>query len=70
MIPVASAAISALIDTAQMKKVLDFADIFYQKRFILEKESRIQKLIGDNLDEDSEVIEIEISKEEIMQSNL
>jgi len=33
------------IDAAQMRKVLDYADIFYQKRFILEKENRIISII-------------------------
>lgn len=45
-VPVVSAVIGALIDTAQMKKVLEFADIFYQKRFIMEKENRIYTLIA------------------------
>lgn len=45
-VPVVSAVIGALIDTAQMQKVLEYADIFYQKRFILEKEYRIYSLIG------------------------
>lgn len=40
-VPVVSALLGALIDTAQMSQVLDYADIFYQKRFILEKENRI-----------------------------
>lgn len=44
-VPIASAVVSALIDTAQMKKVLEYADIFYQKRFILEKEDHISNLI-------------------------
>ncbi len=44
-VPYFSAAIGALIDTAQMRKVLEYADIFYQKRFILEKESRIRVII-------------------------
>lgn len=43
-VPFVSAVIAALIDTAQMKKVLEFADIFYQKRFIIEKEGRIRNL--------------------------
>lgn len=34
---------SSLIDGKQMKNVLDYADIFYQKRFILEKEYRIKQ---------------------------
>lgn len=40
-----SAIFGALIDTAQMNKVLEYADIFYQKRFILEKEYRIEELL-------------------------
>lgn len=43
-IPFLSAGISALIDTAQMNTVLNHADIFYHKRFILEKESRINEI--------------------------
>ena len=46
-----SALFGALIDTAQMKKVLEYADIFYQKRFILEKENRIANLVDDNSSE-------------------
>ncbi len=45
-VPVFSGVIGALIDTAQMKKVLEFSDIFYQKRFILEKEDRVYHLLG------------------------
>lgn len=48
-VPIASAAVGALIDTAQMKKVLEFSDIFYQKRFIYEKEQRIRNLIKDDI---------------------
>lgn len=44
-VPVVSAVFGALIDTAQMNKVLEFADIFYQKRYVLEKESRIMNII-------------------------
>lgn len=36
-IPVVSGIIGAAFDTAQMDKIVAFADIFYQKRFILEK---------------------------------
>lgn len=46
-VPVVSALIGALIDTAQMHRVLDFADVFYQKRFLLEKERRIRALTGE-----------------------
>ena len=47
-VPFVSAVLGALIDTAQMKKVLEFSDIFYQKRFILEKENRVFYLLGEN----------------------
>lgn len=56
-VPVVSAVIGALIDTAQMKKVLEFADIFYQKRFIMEKESRIYTLIGADTIINAEIFE-------------
>ena len=39
--PVVSGVIGAMFDTAQMKKVVNYADIFYCKRFIEEKETRI-----------------------------
>lgn len=44
-VPFVSAILGALIDTAQMDNVLKYADIFYQKRFILEKEERIMTII-------------------------
>lgn len=70
-VPVIAAVSGALLDTAQMKNVLDYADIFYQKRFILEKESRIHKLLGyDDIiyaDETQEnVTDAEIIDEEII----
>lgn len=60
-VPVVSAVIAALIDTAQMKKVLEFADIFYQKRFIIEKEGRIRNLIETDTIIDTEIIEDDTS---------
>lgn len=45
-IPVAGAVIGALFDTAQMNTILDYADVFYNKRYILEKEVRINTLLG------------------------
>lgn len=45
-IPVLGIVVGALIDSAQMNQVLEFADIFYQKRFSLEKELRINQLVG------------------------
>ncbi|MDE7009794.1 MAG: EcsC family protein [Oscillospiraceae bacterium] len=44
-VPVVSGFIGACIDTAQMKRVVEFANIFYQKRFIWEKKSRIGYLL-------------------------
>lgn len=44
--PVAGAAIGALIDTAQMNIVLEYADVFYHKRYLIEKEARINTLIS------------------------
>ncbi len=45
-VPVVGAGFGALFDTAQMSTVLEFADLFYHKRFILEKEERVKKLTG------------------------
>lgn len=64
-IPYFSAAFSALVDTAQMNQVLEFADIFYQKRFIMEKENRIMLLFDDA----EETIETEIVEEFIEVDN-
>lgn len=45
-VPFVSAGIGALIDTAQMNTVLQYADIFYHKRFLVEKEARVNRLFG------------------------
>ena len=45
-VPVISGLISACFDTAQMNKVLEYADVFYNKRYILEKQYRIDCLVG------------------------
>ena len=45
MVPVIGAGFGALFDTAQMRRILNFADIFYHVRFINEKEERAQRLI-------------------------
>lgn len=45
-VPVIGGVIGALFDTAQMKKVLDYANIFYNKRFIMDKEVRINDYLG------------------------
>ena len=44
--PYVGAAIGATIDTAQMVQIIKYANVFYCKRFILEKESRISALVG------------------------
>ena len=54
-VPFIGAAIGATIDTAQMIQIVKYADIFYNKRFILEKELRINTLYG----VPSDVIEID-----------
>lgn len=43
--PILGGAIGALFDTTQMKRIVTYADIFYNKRFIEEKEVRLYTLI-------------------------
>lgn len=43
-VPVAGAVIGALFDTAQMNTVLEYADVFYNKRYLFEKEVRINTI--------------------------
>ncbi|MBR5677407.1 MAG: EcsC family protein [Paludibacteraceae bacterium] len=45
-VPVFGAIVGGLFDTAIMNKVLEYAGIFYNKRFLLEKEVRINTLIS------------------------
>ena len=45
-VPVISGVIGACFDTAQMNKVLEYADVFYNKRYILEKQYRIDCMVG------------------------
>lgn len=45
IVPYIGAIIGALFDTAQMNTILEYADVFYNKRFILEKEVRINTLL-------------------------
>ena len=44
-VPIVGAVIGGLFDTAQMNIVLEYADIFYHKRYLLEKEVRVNLLI-------------------------
>ena len=46
MIPGISAVIGAAFDISQMNTVITYADVFYNKRFLLEKEHRIKELIN------------------------
>lgn len=56
--PVFGVIIGGLFDTAMMNTVIDYADIFYNKRYISEKEVRINSLIS----EEEEPIEVEFSE--------
>lgn len=62
-VPVVSAGIGALIDTVQMNTVLQYADIFYHKRFLIEKKDRVHRLFGIVSDPQAE-LEIEVLEEE------
>lgn len=44
-VPVVGGVIGALFDTGQMQKILEFADLFYHKRFLVEKAVRIEELV-------------------------
>lgn len=44
-IPLVGAVVGGLFDVMQMNTILEFADIFYHKRFLIEKEVRIEQLI-------------------------
>lgn len=66
-IPYIGAFIGATIDTAQMVQITQFAEVFYCKRFILEKESRINALNGTKasvIDVEPSDIETEIEDKE------
>lgn len=45
-IPVVSGIIGGYFDTKKVARALEVSDIFYQKRFILEKEKRVQDLLA------------------------
>ena len=59
-IPIAGAILGASVDTWQVVQCIDYANIFYQKRFILEKKERVALLLG----EEFVVIESEESVDE------
>lgn len=59
-VPGVGAVIGAMFDIVQMNKVLEYADVFYNKRFLIEKEARIHTLVDhepDIVDVDYEIIE-------------
>ena len=43
--PILGGAVGALFDTTQMKRIVTYADIFYNKRFIEEKSVRLNSLL-------------------------
>lgn len=45
-VPLVSGVIGAVFDTGQMQGVIDYADIFYAKRYLVEKDVRVRALIG------------------------
>ena len=79
-IPYVGAVVGAVIDTAQMVQIIQYAQVFYGKRFILEKESRIYALNGNFrtiVDEDlpgdepaTEVFEEGMKKETVSASSV
>lgn len=50
IVPVVGAAVGALFDISQMNTIITYADIFYHKRFLAEKEQRINILLGNGDD--------------------
>ena len=46
MIPYVSGVIGAFVDSSQMNKVIEYADVFYHKRFLVEKGTRINYLVN------------------------
>lgn len=58
-VPAVSAICGAFIDTAQISKIMEYADIFYQKRFIMEKEERIDCLMK----KDGGIVDVELQED-------
>ena len=58
--PVIGGAVGALFDTTQMKRIVTYADIFYNKRFIEEKSVRVNALVHpDKADSVDDIIDAE-----------
>ena len=49
-VPYIGAVIGGLFDTALMNTVIDYADVFYNKRYLLEKEVRVNTLVKGDTD--------------------
>lgn len=60
---VAGFIVGAAFDTTMMNKILKYANIFYQKRFILEKQMRINELLGINCDSTIDVDFTDVEEE-------
>lgn len=50
-VPIIGGVIGAGVDTWQITRCIDYANIFYQKRFIFEKQMRIAMLTGSDVDD-------------------
>lgn len=55
----AAAVVTALMDVSTMNKITEYADVFYSKRFLFEKQTRIELLRnqGEPIDVEYEVVE-------------
>ena len=62
--PVVGGVIGGLFDTAQMNTILEYADVFYNKRFLLEKEVRVNMLIEGEKDDVIDVDYIDVPTQE------
>lgn len=60
--PVLGAAFGAFFDTAQMKKMIDYADVFYGKRFVEEKELRINAIINPTQNDEHVIIDVDMDQ--------
>lgn len=56
--PVIGGVFGAFFDTAQMQKIINYADIFYNKRFLEEKAARINALVNPEESIENVIIDI------------
>lgn len=57
-VPIIGGVIGAGVDTWQIARCIDYANIFYQKRFIFEKQTRIAMLTGSGMNDASITAEV------------